>query len=233
MAAVTAGIVVAAGSGQRLGSDLPKAFVVVAGRSLLQWSVDLLRQAGVHDVVAVVPKGWSDHARREVGGDVALVGGGATRMASVAAGLTMLADTCEVVAVHDAARPFMPAAAVRRAIATLGAASDVVAAAPGLPVADTLKRVAHGDVQATVDRADLVAIQTPQVFRRSVLEQAHREAATGGQVGTDDLELVERSLARGELSGRVVVTEGSVFGLKVTHPDDLVLAGAIAHREGL
>ena len=107
------------------------------------------------------------------------------------------------------------------------------AAAPGLPVADTLKRVAHGDVQATVDRADLVAIQTPQVFRRSVLEHAHREAATGGQVGTDDLELVERSLARGELSGRVVVTEGSVFGLKVTHPDDLVLAGAIAHREGL
>lgn len=223
------GIVVAGGSGERLGADVPKAFVEVGGHSMLWWSVELLRAGGIDDLVVVVPADSFDRARAEVGDAVRLVAGGASRTASVAAGLAALPDGCEVVAVHDAARPFVPVEVVRKVVQAVTRADGVVAAAPGSAVADTLKRVGAGRVvQATVDRTELVAVQTPQVFRRDVLEAAHRHAATVGTAGTDDLALVERLVEDGLVEGVVVVTPGSPMGMKITYPDDLVLGAGIA-----
>lgn len=224
---VAAGIVVAAGEGSRLGADVPKAFVEVAGAALVAHAVAGLLAADVAPVVVVVPDGWEERAADDLHPDVVVVTGGDTRTASVAAGLAALPDTVDVVAVHDAARPLTPVEVIADAVVAVR--DDVVAAAPGLPVADTLKRI--GDdcrVVGTVDRSDLVAIQTPQVFRRDVLAAGHDRVRDEGGVATDDLALVEDLLADGEVRGRIVVTPGSALGLKVTQPADVLLVAAMA-----
>lgn len=218
-----AGIVVAAGTGERLGSDVPKAFVALGGATLLAHAVGVLRGCGLDQLVAVVPPGWEDRAVADVGADATVVAGGDTRTASVAAGMAALDDDVEVVAVHDAARPLVPVEVVADAVAAV--VDGALAAAPGLAVADTLKQVdGDGVVAGTVDRSDLVAIQTPQVFRRAALARGHAAAGDGA---TDDLALVEDLVARGELSGRVVVTRGSTLAMKVTRPADLLVATAL------
>ena len=151
-----------------------------------------------------------------------VVAGGATRSASVRAGLDALPADVAVVAVHDAARAFTPAQLVRETVdAVMG---DVLAAAPGLPIGDTLKRVDGATVTGTVDRAGLVGVQTPQVFRVEVLRHAH----DAGGDATDDLALVERLVAAGEVAGRVVVVPGDAAAAKVTWPHDLVVLAALS-----
>lgn len=218
---------VAAGAGDRLGAQVPKAFVEVAGASLVGHAVAGLRASDVAPVVVVVPAGYEAEARDDVGPDVIVVTGGTTRTASVAAGLAALPDDAEVVAVHDAARPLVPVAVIADAVAAVH--GDVVAAAPAVAVADTLKRV-DGDhrIVSTVDRDGLVAIQTPQVFRRDALVAGHEWARTHDRAMTDDLGLVEHLVAEGLLDGRVVATTGSVLGMKVTRPADLLLVAAMA-----
>lgn len=217
-------VLVAAGSGTRLGSAGPKALVAVAGRSLLAHALDRLAAAGLPPAVVVhAPEARAAFVAaagdRPVG---AYVPGGATRTASVRAGVAALSDDVEVVVVHDAARPLTPPAVIRATVAAV--TGDVLAAAPALPVADTLKRVAGDVVVATVDRSDLAAVQTPQVFPRRVLDAALAAA----DEATDDLALVERLLAAGELAGRVVVVPGSAWGRKVTYASDLTLVTALA-----
>jgi 2-C-methyl-D-erythritol 4-phosphate cytidylyltransferase len=218
-------VLVAAGRGERLGGRRPKALVEVAGRPLLAWAVEGLLAAGIDRLVVVhTPDHEAAFAAAVGDRDVVLVPGGAERSASVRAGLAALPEEVTVVAVHDAARAFTPPLVIRSAVdAVVG---DVVAAAPGLPVADTLKRISGDQVVTTVERADLVAIQTPQVFPREVLAAVSAPDATA----TDDLALVERLLATGDLTGRVVWVPGSPRGLKVTVPDDLLLAEAFAAR---
>lgn len=221
-------IIVAGGVGTRLEAGVPKAFVEVAGASLLRWAVSGLRAAGLHRFVVAVPVGWHDEARREVGEEPVLVEGGATRTASVARALAAVPAQAAVVAVHDAARAFVPAQVVQAAVAAVVQGHDVLAAAPGVPVADTLKRIVADEVVGTVSRHDLVAIQTPQVVRRHVLEAAHKWAVARGTTGTDDLALVEDLLARGDVTGRIVVTPGSSAAVKITHPRDLAIAELLA-----
>jgi 2-C-methyl-D-erythritol 4-phosphate cytidylyltransferase len=223
-----AAIVVAAGSGERLGGEAPKALVTVAGRRLVRLAHDAMVAAGAVDVVVVAPPHHDEEVVAELRGSTAttrVVVGGATRPESVRAGLAALragASAAGVVAVHDAARALTPVATIRAAVAAV--AGEVVAAAPALPLADTVKRVADGVVVATLDRGELVAVQTPQVFRRDVLERAH----AGRGEATDDLALVEALVADGMVDGRVVVTPGSPLGLKITFPHDLVVAEALA-----
>jgi 2-C-methyl-D-erythritol 4-phosphate cytidylyltransferase len=216
----TAAVLVAAGRGERLGVGGPKALLPLAGRTLLEHALDGLRGAGVRRLVVVHPAGVGETAA-QLAPDATLAIGGDTRTASVRAGLAAVDDDVEVVAVHDAARPLMPVEVIREALAAV--TGDVVAAAPARPVPDTLKRVVDGDVVGTVDRHDLVAVQTPQVFRRVVLDAAlarDREA-------TDDLALVEALLADGGAHGRIVTVPGSALGLKITWPEDLELAEAL------
>lgn len=187
--------------------------------------------AGLGAPVVVHPLEAAGEVARALAGleVAALVPGAASRTASVRAGLAALATDVEVVAVHDAARPLTPTSVLRAAVVAVTGADDVLAAAPALPVADTLKRLAPGgtpQVVGTVDRRDLVGVQTPQVFPRAVLERALAAAEA-----TDDLALVERALAEGEVTGRIVVVPGSWWGHKVTYEDDLALVRALAAAE--
>jgi 2-C-methyl-D-erythritol 4-phosphate cytidylyltransferase len=209
-------ILVAAGRGERLGLDQPKAFAKLGEDPLLAVPLQRLDDSDwVDAIVLVAPPGWEEPAillAEELGCDKvsACVPGGATRADSVRAGLAEVPADALVVLVHDAARPLLPPEVIERVLAPLSEGWD--GAVPGLPVADTLKRVAaDGAVGETVARDGLWAVQTPQAF----LADALRSAVAGGGEATDCAGLVE---ARG---GRVKVVPGDPRLLKVTTADDL------------
>lgn len=223
----TAAVVVAAGRGERLSASAdgpPKALIEVAGRPLIDLALTALRAVPtIHQAIVVHPPG-TEAAFRSAVGDATLVPGGDTRGRSVRAGLAALADEVDVVAIHDAARPLVPPRVVAEVLRAVR--GDVIAAAPGLPVVDTLKRVGdHGDVLATVPRRGVWAVHTPQVVRRDVLEAAL--AVDGTDDVSDDLGLVEAALATGTVAGRVRLVRGDPRDLKITYPEDLYLAAAI------
>jgi 2-C-methyl-D-erythritol 4-phosphate cytidylyltransferase len=221
-------VVVAAGMGLRLGAGAPKALVEVQGRPLVAHAVARLRGAGLPPAVVVHPAGFAEdfHAAGDAPVE-AFVVGGRERRDSVRAGLERLADDLDVVVVHDAARAFAPVATIRAVVAAVTGPGGVVAAAPGLPVADTLKRVVDGAVVATVDRSELRAAQTPQAFTREVLAAA----LAGSGADTDELGPVERLVAAGRVEGRVVLVEGSEWARKVTYPADLEVLSALSARQ--
>jgi 2-C-methyl-D-erythritol 4-phosphate cytidylyltransferase len=205
-----AALVVAAGSGERLGADRPKAFVVLAGRPMLEWSLDALRAAGVSDVVVAAPEGY------DVPGGVP---GGRTRSESVRNALAAAPADAEAIVVHDAARPLVTPEHFTRALAALERADAAIAA---VPVTDTIKEVGPGQVvQRTHDRSRLWAVQTPQAFRREALERALDVRAEVLEQATDDAWLVERA------GGRVVVVESTPENFKITTPHDLKVAGLL------
>lgn len=221
-------VVVAAGRGTRLGADGPKALVELHGRTLVSWAVAAVLEAGLPAPVVVHPAGDADGFERALDGLTvrALVAGGETRNDSVRSGVALLETHAEVVVIHDAARPLTPADVVARAVGAV--TGHVVAAAPALQVADTLKHVAGERVKATVDRNGLALVQTPQVFRRDVLDLVLRDARDV----TDELALVERALADGRITGEVAVVPGSWAAHKLTTRDDLVLLDALAAARG-
>lgn len=216
-------IVVAAGRGERLGEGRPKAFVEVGGRPLVWHALQALsRSVRVSHVVVVAPDGFEgDLALSEAS---AVVHGGSTRQQSVAHGLAALPPEADVVLVHDAARCLAPPSLYDAVAADVLAGHDAVI--PGLPVVDTLK-VVDGDglVTATPDRAELRAVQTPQGFRRVVLDRAHAAAVDRGDTDTpDDAALVER------IGLAVHVVAGHTDAFKVTRPQDLLLAETVLAR---
>ena len=217
-------IIVAAGSGVRLGSGGPKAFVKIAGRTMLWYSLDAIRQiAAIGEVVIAVPSGFENAARAEAaaaGLEVAvkITAGGVERQDSVRISLGLTSAEGELVIVHDAARPLAAPAIFEACLAAAARAGGAIAA---IPVADTLKRVADNLILATVARAALWQAQTPQAFRRDALVTAHRHAVDEGIVATDDADLVERT------GVRVEVVEGSTANLKITTPSDLAIAEAL------
>jgi 2-C-methyl-D-erythritol 4-phosphate cytidylyltransferase len=200
-------LLVAAGRGERLGASGPKAFVVLAGRPMLEWSLDALRAApSVERIVVAAPPGVPYEGAVE---------GGESRSQSVRNALAAAGDA-DVVLVHDAARPLLDADLVERCLEALDGGVDAVIAAA--PVTDTLKEAADGIVVRTLDRSRLWAVQTPQAFRRTALEDALDQPAEVLARATDDAGLVE---ARG---GVVRVVESSARNLKVTTATDLKLA---------
>lgn len=210
-------VIVAAGRGDRLGLDRPKAFAKLKGRPLLAESLERLEASEwVEAIVLVAPPEWEEPSilvAEEIGAGkvTACVPGGETRAESVRAGVAEVESDALVVLVHDAARPVLPEEVVERVLAPLGEGWD--GAVPALPVADTLKRAAEdGSVVETADRAGLHAVQTPQAFLAPVL----REALAGDLGDANDCAtLVER---RG---GRVRMVEGDRRLLKVTTQADL------------
>ena len=212
----------AAGRGERLGLGRPKALAVVGGLTLVARAVDGLVEGGVDVVVVAAPPGDEEAVRSALGHRRATVVTGADdRVGAVAAALAALPADTEVVLVHDAARCLTPAALVEAVVAALRAGADAVV--PVLPVADTVKAVDGDRVTATLDRASLRATQTPQGFRRDVLERAH---ASGRPAATDDAGLVEAC------GGTVRTVEGSEDAFKVTRPRDLLLAEAVLRDRG-
>jgi 2-C-methyl-D-erythritol 4-phosphate cytidylyltransferase len=211
-------VLAAAGRGERLGSDRPKAFARLGDRPLLAESLERLEDSDWIDAIVVAaPPEWEEPAillAEELGaGKVgSVVTGGASRSESVRLALAEVADDAAVVLVHDAARPLVPEDVIERLLAPLGEGWDGVV--PGLPVSDTVKRVEGDRVVETLPRAELVAVQTPQVFVASVLREALGGAVSGA---SDCASLVE---ARG---GRVKVVLGDRRLLKVTSAEDLAL----------
>jgi 2-C-methyl-D-erythritol 4-phosphate cytidylyltransferase len=181
--------------------------------------VDVVVVAAPVTAVAAVRALLADH---EVPADVSVVAGGSTRQESVRLAVAALPPDVDVVLVHDAARPLVPVELVDAVAATVREGADAVV--PALPVVETIKEVDGSSlVRLTLERSALRAVQTPQGFRRSVLEQAH--AAAPGEDATDDAGLVER------LGVRVRVVTGAEEAFKVTRPIDLVLAEALlAHQ---
>lgn len=209
-------LLVAAGRGERLGAEGPKAFVVLAGRPMLEWSLDALRLVpAVSRVVVALPPGVAAPA------GVIGVAGGAERSHSVRAALEAAGagPDDEPVIVHDAARPLATPDLFEHALAALASsgADAVVAAAR---VTDTIKRAEGSDLRVveTLDRGALWAVQTPQVFRRAALARALAQPDEVLAGATDDAGLVEQA------GGRVHVVESPAANLKVTTPTDLLLA---------
>jgi 2-C-methyl-D-erythritol 4-phosphate cytidylyltransferase len=204
-------LLVAAGSGERLGYGRPKALVEVAGRTLLDWSLAALHAAGIDQVVVALPENAATPA-----GCIG-IRGGATRSASVRAALAA-APPSEHVVVHDAARPLAPPELFTRALEALTRADCAIAAAR---VTDTIKEAEGETVTATVDRSRLWAVQTPQAFRRAALERALAVDDATLARATDDAWLVERT------GGSVRIVESSPANFKITTPHDLRVADMI------
>jgi len=221
-------ILVAAGRGQRMGRDRPKAFLELAGQALVLRSARVFDEApSVGGIVAVVPEADVAAARALLAPVRKLLGvvpGGERRQDSVLAGLKQAPDGFDgIVLVHDAARPLVDVALVE---AVARAAEGVGAALPVLPVVDTMKRVREGLVLETLDREELGTAQTPQGFRYALLIEAYEAAFRARLTVTDEAMAVER------LGAPVVAVPGSPRNRKITTPDDLawaegVLAGLV------
>jgi 2-C-methyl-D-erythritol 4-phosphate cytidylyltransferase/2-C-methyl-D-erythritol 2,4-cyclodiphosphate synthase len=204
-------IIVAAGSGTRLGASAPKAFVDVSGTPILEHAV--LGAAGLGQLVIVAPRSHLSHAQDIVDRanlDATVVAGGDSRQASVAAGLSVLEPGIRTVLVHDAARAFTPREQIERVIDAVESTGAGVI--PALPVSDTIKRVDGSAVLATVDRSELVQVQTPQGFPRAELDHAYSVAAAEY---TDDAALFAAD------GGAVTTVPGDARAFKITTPADL------------
>lgn len=198
-----AAVIVAAGSGSRFGRS--KHDLILAGKPLWSWSFNAFKEAGAAEIVVVgdVPDG---------------VPGGTRRRDSVRAGLDALTSGAPIVLIHDAARPLVSVRLID-AVVTAITGSHVQGAIPAISVTDTIKRRDRRSIVETVDRSDLVVVQTPQGFRTSALIDAHD--AFPLVEATDDAALVERN------AGTVVIVDGERANLKITFPGDLMIAEAI------
>jgi 2-C-methyl-D-erythritol 4-phosphate cytidylyltransferase len=219
---MTIALILAAGSGERLGADRPKALVELAGRPLLQWSVDVLREVvGIERIVIALPPGTpTPQGVTGVDGGTLAVEGGTVRSESVRLALAAVASgqDQDLVLVHDAARPLLTVALAQATIRALEEDETIDGAIAAVPMTDTVKRVTNGLVSETLDRSKLWAVQTPQVFRRGALERALDVPEEVLVEATDDAWLVQRA------GGRVGVVRSSSENLKVTTPLDLRMA---------
>jgi 2-C-methyl-D-erythritol 4-phosphate cytidylyltransferase len=221
-------ILVAAGRGERMRAERPKAFLTVGGQPmLLRSALAFEATPDVDAIVTVVPEGEVREASAMLAGIRKLIGvvvGGARRQDSVLEGMKQAPDDFDgIVLVHDAARPFVGPETIAAVIA---AAREHGAALPVLPVTDTVKRVCEGRVVETLDRAELAGAQTPQGFRFSLLARAY-EAAFRERVSiTDEAMAVER------IGGPVAAVAGSPRNRKLTTPDDLAWAESVLQADG-
>jgi 2-C-methyl-D-erythritol 4-phosphate cytidylyltransferase len=227
----TTAIVLAAGEGRRLGGNRSKVFLPLTGRVLLLRTLDRVFSArSVENVVLVVAAHEIARCETMLRSDAALRGrpwllqmGGATRQQSAKLGLEKVGSDADLVMIHDGARPFASASLIDRCVEV---AADKEAVVVGLPARDTIKIVSQeGRIQSTPERSSLWEIQTPQVFKRELIIQAHERAEQEDVEVTDDAMLVER------LGKAVFVVEGERTNFKITVPEDVWLAEALL-RDG-
>jgi 2-C-methyl-D-erythritol 4-phosphate cytidylyltransferase len=219
-------VVPAGGTGKRMGAGAPKQFLMLGGVPMMVHALRALERApSVTEVVLVVPKEEQARALSEVVERHGLkkvlkvVPGGATRQESVHHGLHEVAGDVEIVVVHDAVRPFVTPDLIERSIEAARKHGGAIAA---VPMKDTPKQAGpDGLIQRTLDRHELWLAQTPQTFRRALVVEAYRKAEIEHVHGTDDAALMER------LGHKVGLVEGSWENIKITTPEDMILAEAI------
>ena len=211
-------VIPAGGIGRRLGRATPKQLLRLGATTILARTVtQFARHPAVCDVVVAAPAAYLARTRRALarvkpGDRLQVVEGGAERQDSVWRGLQAVPERAAIIAVHDAVRPFVSRALIDLVVA---AAREHGAAICALPIAETVKRVRKGIVEATVDRSALWSVQTPQAFAAALLREAHEKARRDGFLGTDESMLVER------LGHTVAVVPGLRENVKITTPDDL------------
>ena len=225
------GVILAAGAGKRIGGGTSKAFLPVAGRPLILHTLRCFASSKtVRKVILVLANNQLKRCQDLISSECSLRDlrclfqpGGKRRQDSVRKGLERLDEDCEVVAIHDGARPFVSPRLIDRCVKVAFRKGSVVS---GLPVRDTIKMVTgDGRVRETPPRDSLWEIQTPQVFRVDIIREAYLRADQEGVEATDDAMLVER------LGGKVVVLKGQPANFKVTFPEDLLLADAILRKK--
>ena len=219
-------IIAAAGSSSRMGTGVDKQFVILAGKPVLWHTINVFKQLPqIHQILVTVSPGNAERVAALLQQTLAdipwqIVPGGAERQDSVRNALQLVSPSVALVLVHDGARPFVEPECVLK---SMQAAAETGAAVVAVPVKDTIKLAdAAGGVKQTLDRSSLWQVQTPQTFRRELLLKAHEQAAAAGVVATDDAALVEWA------GGSVSLVRGTYYNFKVTTPEDLVLAEAVA-----
>lgn len=217
-------VVVAGGSGTRMKSEIPKQFLELGAKPVLQWSLECFDAVPeTVDITVVLPEAWIEEGKRRLAGwkskhPVRYICGGARRQDSVEAGVTSIPDTEGWVAVHDGARPAITPGIVR---ACLAMAVEKGNASCAVPASDTLVESSGGLVTGSVDRSKMFAMQTPQIFPVKLLLKALARARVDGVDATDDAGLVRR------LGLPVYLAPGSPLNIKVTRPEDLRLLSSI------
>jgi 2-C-methyl-D-erythritol 4-phosphate cytidylyltransferase len=231
---VNAAVIVAGGVGERFGDSRGKQLAPVAGLPVLAHTLRAFQRCDAVDAIVLVTHpdrvaAYRAEAVEPAGADkvIAVVRGGATRRASVAAGLAALPEECTAVAVHDGARAAVTAQTIASGFAALQADPTLDGVVVGYRALDTIKEAdAEGRILSTPDRTRLWVAQTPQTFRFRSLVRAHQRAADEGFEATDDAALVER------FGGTVAMLEGPRWNIKVTYPEDLVVLAALLKERG-
>lgn len=220
-------IITAAGSGKRMGGSTPKQFLEIAGVPILMSSIKKFEASRYVSQIVVVTQ--NNRIKKTEGliekfgitKNWVVVSGGKQRQDSVFNGIKALSDDIEIVAIHDAVRPFVETPMIDQSIETAAREGACIVA---VPIKDTIKR-GNETVGETLDRSRLWAAQTPQTFRLKPLKEAFEKAYKDGFYGTDEASLFER------IGKKVVLLKGSYKNIKITEPDDLLMAEALARSE--
>lgn len=220
-------IIAAGGIGKRMGQGKPKQYLELLGRPMICHTLDRFSDiADIKKVIAVLPDDFVSSFKSEIltrnryPENWTATAGGEKRQDSVRNGLKLVPDDFDVVLVHDACRPFITKRLIEESIEV---AYEEGAAIIAAPIKETLKRISNGNnINGTVDRQNLWGAQTPQAFRQGILKKAYEKAYRDGFYGTDDAILVER------IGEKVKVIEGDYRNIKITTPEDLIIAEAIA-----
>ena len=218
-------IIPAAGMGIRMGSDVPKQFLLLDGKPILHHTLSAFNQCSIVDeIILVVSEKEVTKAQQEIQGShpkvTKIIAGGKERQDSVGNGVQSLDSDTDIVVIHDGVRPFISPDLIRE---TVEAARDFGSAITAIPVSDTIKKVnVEGRVERTVDRGGLWRVQTPQTFQVSLLKEAFEKARSDNFYGTDESSLIEH------LGKEVKVIPGSEFNIKITRSEDLILGETIA-----
>lgn len=231
----TVAIIAGGGIGKRMQTGTPKQYLEILGRPMICHTLDRFLGIGeIKKIVIVLPEGLAPSFERDItlppppplegggkgeGAFWIVTSGGSQRQDSVRNGLKLVPDTCDVVLVHDACRPFVTQKVINDSIKS---AFENGAAIVAAPIKETIKEVSEKTVKQTVDRNCLWGAQTPQAFRTGILKRAYERAYKDGFYGTDDAMLVER------IGGKVKIIEGDYRNIKITTPEDLNVAEAIA-----
>jgi 2-C-methyl-D-erythritol 4-phosphate cytidylyltransferase len=221
-------IIVAGGKGIRMGADVRKQYMLLAGMPIVCLTVGVFDAcACIDEIVLVVPADDLESCfEKWIAGmplrkSVRLVAGGVERQDSVYQGIQSVGSGCDIMVIHDAVRPFVTSQMIESCVAEARVSGACII---GMPVMETAKRVISGEIESTLDRSTIWMAQTPQAFSADLIRKAHEQARRDHFIGTDDAMLVER------LKRKVHILPGSRLNIKITTPEDLALAeGIIRH----
>ncbi|MBO8131238.1 MAG: 2-C-methyl-D-erythritol 4-phosphate cytidylyltransferase [Candidatus Marinimicrobia bacterium] len=221
------GIIVAAGSGKRMGKLLPKQFITIAGRSIVSYTIENVSKCiNLIELILVIPEGYDTNKlpkdiQNKVDVPVKIIQGGPERQFSVYNALKNVSNDADSILVHDGVRPFVSQSLLKKLINELKNCDGVF---PGLSPKETIKEINKNLVIKTRDRSKLVSVQTPQIFKKEILLKAYNYAIRNNIIGTDDAYLVEK------IGGKVKVIPGEEINIKITTPIDLEIAEIIIKK---